>query len=197
LLPLLLDPFDFECSVFNPGRAPVQAEQERIRADAEGAAESDERVGPSDPFAALKLADRGAVKAGEKAKVFLRYPEPVAAASQVSPEDPGKGRIAGSERHGCALQVSCAAVAQRVVVQGCPRWDHDRPGAQGEPRPVERDDRSVDAVAMVELVFAELQLALESASWRWVGQWTRSRSRTRAWSCRSSPASLALGAIGF
>ncbi|HEY2715111.1 MAG TPA: hypothetical protein VGI73_02705 [Solirubrobacterales bacterium] len=97
---VLLDPFDFECSAFDPGRPPVQAEEERIRADAEGAAEPYEGVGPSDPFAALQLPDSGAVEAGEKAEVFLRYPEPVAAASQVLAEDPGKGRVAGSEGHG-------------------------------------------------------------------------------------------------
>jgi hypothetical protein len=89
-------------AVFDPSRPPAQADEQRIRADAERAGEADERVGPRDPFAALKLANRRAVKAGEEPEVFLADPNPLAAAGEVLTEDLREGRVAYSERE--ALQ---------------------------------------------------------------------------------------------
>lgn len=88
----------------DPRRAPGQTGEQDLGADAQRPAEAYERVGPRNPFAALELADRRAMKAGEEAEVFLGDAEPLAAATEVFAEDHGEALVARPEAHGRRLR---------------------------------------------------------------------------------------------
>jgi hypothetical protein len=152
---------DFELADVDPGRAPTQAGEQRIRSDLQRATEADERVGPGGPFAALKLTDGGAVQLGEESEFFLADSQRLAMAEEVQAELPCEGLVAGLGAAHDGLQVSGIAAAELVVVQGCSRRDDDRTRAQGEPGPMQLHDRAIDAVAAREVTVAELKFALE------------------------------------